>query len=144
MDDDDESDLRPESPTASEMSASIIHPMPETTTAETRPVGRKWDVEGVCELLDVRKRVDAILARPEVDKQIAIEIQSTMMDMERLIHRERTRAEIAAVEFKLEYSRVISELDRYARRQTLENVQQTRQMEEDLMPSRRSKVGKNH
>ena len=127
--DEDEMTLGIESPTASEVSASIFPTREPERVPNNAPPSKQWNVEGVCELLDVRKRIDVILARSELEKDIAVDIQAAMMDMERLLHRERSRAEIAAVEHRLESNRLVSELDRYARRQTLESVQQ-RQMEE--------------
>ena len=111
-----------ESPAPSESNA-LVHPIPPLPPLLMPPSEKNFEIEGVCELMEVRKRVEQLMSKPEVDKAVALEIAKAMMDMERLLHRERTQRGMMEVKHKLECQRLESEMDRLARSHMRDSLQ---------------------
>jgi hypothetical protein len=82
----------------------------------------KDGIEGVTELMEVRSKVDELVRREDMGKELALDIVAAMADMERLVHRERAQRRVEAVEHKLEVGRLTSELDRLSRRHTRDSL----------------------
>jgi hypothetical protein len=74
--------------------------------------------------LDARRReLEALTATDTLDKSTALSVTHLFHSLETLVREERAARELAAVRFELERTRLQSELDRLARRRTLDDAQ---------------------
>jgi hypothetical protein len=74
--------------------------------------------------LDARRReLEALTAGDALDKSTALSVTHLFHALETIVREERAARELAAVRFELERTRLQSELDRLARRRTLDDAQ---------------------